>query len=82
MEFSMPEYWCGLPFPSPGDLPHPGMEPRSPALQAHSLPAEPQGKPKNTGGVAYPFSRGSSQPRNWTQISLIAADSLPAKPHT
>ena len=39
----------GRPFPSPGDLPNPGIEPRSPALQAGSLPAEPQGKPKNTG---------------------------------
>ena len=36
-------------FPSPGDLPNPGIEPRSPALQADSLPAEPQGKPKNAG---------------------------------
>ena len=36
-------------FPSPGDLPNPGIEPRSPALQADSLPVEPQGKPKNTG---------------------------------
>ena len=35
-------------FPSPGDLPSPGIKPRSPALQADSLPAEPQGKPKNT----------------------------------
>ena len=39
----------GLPFPSPGDLPNPGIELRSPALQADSLPAEPQEKPKNTG---------------------------------
>ena len=38
-----------MPFPSPGDLPNPGVEPRSPTLQADSLPAEPQGKPKNTG---------------------------------
>ena len=45
MEFSRPEYWRGQPFPSPGDLPNPGIEPRSPALQADSLPAEPQGKP-------------------------------------
>ena len=36
-------------FPSPGDLPNPGIQPRSPALQADSLPAEPQEKPKNTG---------------------------------
>ena len=48
MEFSRPEYWSGQPFPSPGDLPNPGMEPRSPTLQADSLAAEPQGKPKNT----------------------------------
>ena len=39
MEFSRPEYWSGQPFPSPGDLPIPGIEPRSPALQADSLPA-------------------------------------------
>ena len=37
------------PFPSPGDFPNPGIGPRSPTLQADSLPAEPQGKPKNTG---------------------------------
>ena len=49
MEFSRPEYWSGYPSPSPGDLPNPGIEPRSPSLQADSLPAEPQGKPKNTG---------------------------------
>ena len=46
---SKPEYWSRYPFPSPGDLPNPGIKPRSPALQADSLPAEPQGKPKNTG---------------------------------
>ena len=45
MEFSRQEYWSGLPFPSPGDLPDPGIEPRSPALQADSLPSEPLGKP-------------------------------------
>ena len=44
-----PEYWTGPPFPSPGDLPNPGIKPRFPTLQADSLPAEPQGKPKNTG---------------------------------
>ena len=42
MEFSRPEYWSGYPLPSPGDLPKLGIEPRSPALQADSLPAEPQ----------------------------------------
>ena len=40
MGFPRQEYWEGLPFPSPGDLPHPGMEPRSPALQADSLLSE------------------------------------------
>ena len=45
MEFSRPEHWSGEPFPSPGDRSNPGIKPRSPALQADSLPAEPQGKP-------------------------------------
>ena len=47
MEFSRQEYWSGLPFPSLGDLPDLGIEPRSPALQADSLPSEPSGKPSN-----------------------------------
>ena len=41
MGFSRQEYWSGLPFPSPGDLPDPGIEPSSPALQADALPSEP-----------------------------------------
>ena len=45
-EFSRQESWGGLPFPSPGDLPDLGIEPRSPTLQADSLPAELQGKPQ------------------------------------
>ena len=44
MGFSRQEYWSGLPFPSPGDLPNPGIEPRS-ALQADSSPPELRGKP-------------------------------------
>ena len=44
MRFSRQEYWSGLPFPSPGDLPNPGIEPGSPALQADSLLTELQGK--------------------------------------
>ena len=40
----MPEYWSGQSFPSPGILPNTGIEPKSPAFQADSLPAEPQGK--------------------------------------
>ena len=47
--FSRQEYWGGLPFPSPGDLPNPGIEPGSPTLQADALPSEPPGKLKNTG---------------------------------
>ena len=44
MGFSRQEYWSGLPFPSPGDLPDPGIKPRSPALQAEALTSEPPGK--------------------------------------
>ena len=44
--FSRQECWSGLPFPSPGDLPNPGIEPRSPALQADVLPSEPPGNQK------------------------------------
>ena len=43
--FSRQEYWSGLPFPSPGDIPNPGIEPRSPALQEDSFPAQLPGKP-------------------------------------
>ena len=49
VEFSRPEYRSGLLFPSPGDLPDPGIELRSPILQLDYLPCEPPGKPKNTG---------------------------------
>ena len=45
MGFSRQEYWSGLPFPSPGDLPDPGIQLRSPALQADALLPEPPGKP-------------------------------------
>ena len=46
VEFSMQEYWSGLPFPSPGDLPNPGIKPGSPALQADTLLSEPPGGPR------------------------------------
>ena len=54
MGFSRQEYWSGLPFPSPGDLTDPGIEPRSPALQADSVLAEPLGhiNRKNTDGFS------------------------------
>ena len=46
MGFFRQEYWSGLPFPSPADLPDPGIKPRSPALQTDALTSEPPGKPK------------------------------------
>ena len=109
MGFSRQEYWSGLPFPSPGDLPNPGIELGSLSLEADALTSEPPGKPSDTymyicavfscsvmssalwpqncspsgssvdgllqarmlEWVAMPFSRGSSQPRDWTQVSRI-----------
>ena len=53
MVFSRQEYWRGLPFPSAGDLPDPGIEPRYPALQADSLPSEPPGNPWLTYQLSY-----------------------------
>ena len=47
MGLSRQEYWNGLPCPPPGNLPDPGIEPKSPALQVDSLPSEPPGKPNN-----------------------------------
>ena len=47
MGLSQQEYWSGLPFTSPGDLPNPGMKPEYPAMQANSLPSEPPGKPSS-----------------------------------
>ena len=48
MGFSKQECWSGLPFPSPGDLPNPGIEPGPPAFQEDALPSEPPRKPINT----------------------------------
>ena len=45
MGFSRQDYWSGLPFPSPGDIPNPGIKPESPSLQTGALPSEPPGKP-------------------------------------
>jgi len=59
MEFSRPEYWSGYPFPSPGDLPNPGIEPRSPALQA-DYQLSHKGSPRILEWVACPFSSKSS----------------------
>ena len=53
MRFSRQECWSGLPFPSPGDLPDPGIKPGSPALQADALPSEPPGKLIREGSYKY-----------------------------
>ena len=69
MEFSRLEYWSGLPFPSPGNLPDPGIKPRSPALQADSLPSEPLGKPTWSkyldASYYYGKSVGTGVQQNW-----------------
>ena len=54
MGFSRQEYWSGLSFPSPGDLPNPGIEPRSPSLQADALTSEPPGKPSQSSNASLP----------------------------
>ena len=64
MGFSRQEYWCGLPFPSPGDLPHPGIEPRSPSLQTDALPSEPQGKSYMLHGEVKKKKRKKKKVRN------------------
>ena len=56
MGFSRQECWSGLPFPSLGDLPNPGIEPGSPALQADALSSEPPGKPKEAENLGFSFS--------------------------
>ena len=61
MGFSRQEYWSGLPFPSPGDLPNPGIEPGSPALYADTLLSEPQGK----------------SPSPWVQLNLLCDPQSP-----
>ena len=80
MKFSRPEYWSGQPSPFPGYLPNPGIESRSPSLQADSLPAEPQGKPKNTGvgGLSLLQQIFPSQESNRGSPALHA-DSLPTE---
>ena len=67
MEFSRQEYWRGLPFPSPGDLPNLGIKARSPALQVDSLLSEPPGKPKDAGVGSLSLQQGIflTQESNW-----------------
>ena len=67
VEFSRPEYWNRQPFPCPGDLPKPGIKPRSPALQADSLSARPQGKPKNTTVGSLSLLQGILWTQEWNR---------------
>ena len=64
--FSRQEHWSGLPFPSPGDLPDPGIKPRSPALQADASPSEPLGKPKER----HSYISGENCPPNFMEDNL------------
>ena len=73
VELSRPEYYSGQPFPSPRDLPNPGIQPRSPPLQVDSLPAEPQGKPKNTGLGSWSLLQWIFPTQNWTRVSCMAS---------
>ena len=72
MEFSRPEYWIGYPFPSPGDLPNPRIEPRSPLCRWIPYQLSLQGSSRIREWVAYPFSSRSSRPRSQTGVSCIA----------
>ena len=84
MGFSRQKYWSGLPFPSPGDRPNPGIELRSPALQADALPVKPPGnwgvlKPNITNGTICPvvhqdfriLSQGGNFGRDQTKQDCI-----------
>ena len=66
-KLSRPEYWSGQPFPSPRDLPKPGIEPGSPTLQAYSLLVEPPGNPNHTGEGSLSLLQGifPTQESNW-----------------
>ena len=80
MGFSRQEYWRGLPCPPPRDLLSPGIEPRSPTLQADSLPSEPPGKPKNTGVGSLSLLQGNlPDPRINLRFPALQADSLPTE---
>jgi len=72
MGFSRPEYQSGQPFSSSGDLPNSGIEPRSPACRLILYQLSHKGSPRILEWVAYPFSSGSSLPRNRTGVSCIA----------
>ena len=76
MGFPRQEYWSGLSCPPPGDLPDPGIKPRSPALQADSLPSEPPGKPFIFPPPACPIF-SFIQSSGWETIPAPPARTLP-----
>ena len=75
------EYWSGLPCPPSGDLPNPEIKPRSPSLQADSLPAEPKRKPKNTGvgSLSLPSPADLSDPGIEPESPALQTDTLPSE---
>ena len=86
MGFSRQGYWSGLPFPSPGDLPDPGIKPRSPALQADASTSEPPGKPilyiiPNSQSIflLFPHPLGSHEPVLLAVNTLIWLQILPTQ---
>ena len=76
MGFSRQEYWSGLPFPSPGDLPDSGTESRSPVLQADSLPSEPLGKPPEV-SIVHICSGEVNRAKLEDEISLFCTKLFP-----
>ena len=78
--FSRQEYWSGLPGSLPGDIPNPSIRPRSPTLQADSLPSEPPGKPNDNGVGSLSFLQGDlPYPGVKPGSPELQADSLPAE---
>ena len=75
MEFSRQEYWSGLPFPSPGDLPGPGMEPGSPVLKAGSLLSEPPGKLEKDTFLLKKAVCFASQAHSWNRTHFLKPSS-------
>ena len=82
--FSRQEYWSGLPCPPPGDLPDPGIEPGSPALQADSLMSEPPGKPRHTRVDCHSLLHGIFPDQGWNPRLLHwqAGSEPPGNPST
>ena len=90
MEISRQEYWNGLPFPTPGNRPNPEIKPRSPALQADSLPSEPPGKPlipyilyliSPSGNILQKHSTTSHQDAGIKTVKIQASSSTTRIPH-